>query len=298
MSGDSEARESVLTGLVRRVRDADVSTMAAAVAYNTFLAIVPLAFALLGAAAFIGQDEAALERLESILRVLAPQAVTDFIVGLLNDAEARVGGQPGWLILGSVLLALFMGSRAVVALQKALAAVENRTERRPPLQMRLVGVGLTVAAGAALLVTSVLLVSGRHLINVLVEWTGVDALGTLWAWLRIPVAAASLFLFLLAFYRWGPPQPLDKPWLAALVAGGGALLVSLGFGLYLAVAPNLGATFGTLGAVAVAMVWLYLGAFMILLGAVVVAYVLRARVAAAVATPAERPDSGEHGERA
>jgi membrane protein len=296
MSGDSAVRESVLRGLVLRIRDADVSTMAAAVAYNTFLAIVPLAFAALGAAAFVGQDEAALERLDSILEVLAPRTVADYVIGLLNDAEARVGGQHGWLILGSVLFALFMGSRAVVALQKALAAVENRTERRPALQMRLVGVALTIAGGAALVVTSILLVSGRHLIDVLVEWTGVDALGVLWTWLRIPVAAASLFLFLLAFYRWGPPQPLEKPWLAALVAGGGALLVSLGFGLYLAMAPSLGATFGTLGAVAVAMVWLYLGSFMILLGAVVVAYVLRVRVAGAVAAPATT--SGERDDRA
>jgi membrane protein len=73
-------------------------------------------------------------------------------------------------------------------------------------------------------------------------------------------------------------------------------LVSLGFGLYLAMAPSLGATFGTLGAVAVAMVWLYLGSFMILLGAVVVAYVLRVRVAGAVAAPAAT--SGERDDRA
>ena len=56
-----------------------------------------------------------------------------------------------------------------------------------------------------------------------------------------------------------------------------AALASLGFGLYLAYSPNLGATFGTFGAVAIALVWLYLGAFAILLGGVVVAYTLRWR---------------------
>jgi uncharacterized BrkB/YihY/UPF0761 family membrane protein len=54
-------------------------------------------------------------------------------------------------------------------------------------------------------------------------------------------------------------------------------LASLGFGLYLATAPSLGATFGTIGAVAIAQVWLFLAAFSVLLGAVVVEYVLRWR---------------------
>jgi uncharacterized BrkB/YihY/UPF0761 family membrane protein len=57
------------------------------------------------------------------------------------------------------------------------------------------------------------------------------------------------------------------------VATGGALLGSLGFGLYLSAAPDLGPTFGTLGAVAVALVWLYVGALAILFGAVVATYV-------------------------
>lgn len=266
----------LLRGVALRVRAADITTLAAAVAYNVFLAIVPLAFALLGVAAFIGQSEEALGRVEATLEVFAPEAVTDFVTDLLVDAEVRVGGQQGLLIVVSILLALVLGSRAVVALQKALAAVEHRTERRPPVAMRLVAVALTIGGGAALLITSFLLVFGREVMEFLAELTSVAALEGLWAWLRIPVSAIGLLGFLLAFYRWGPPEPLPRPWLAAVVAGSGAVLASLGFGLYLAVAPNLGATFGALGAVAVALVWLYVGAFMILLGAVVVAYLARA----------------------
>jgi len=57
----------------------------------------------------------------------------------------------------------------------------------------------------------------------------------------------------------------------------GALLASLGFGLYLALAPRLGATFGVLGVVAITLVWLYALAYAILLGAVVVAYTASGR---------------------
>jgi membrane protein len=160
----------------------------------------------------------------------------------------------------------------VATMQRGLALVEQRNERRPALQLRMVAVALTVGGGVVLLLTSFLLLAGRNLIGFLEELTGAGFLDVVWAWLRVPIAAGGLFLFLLAFYRWGPPEPLPKAWLAALVGTGGALVVSLAFGLYLDVAPNLGATFGVLGAVALALVWLYLGAAAILAGAVVVAF--------------------------
>ena len=55
------------SGLARRYRDADLGINAAAVAYNAFLALVPLGLALLGVAAIIGGSQAALDRVESTL---------------------------------------------------------------------------------------------------------------------------------------------------------------------------------------------------------------------------------------
>jgi len=260
-------------GLSRQLRQSGLSINAAAVAYNAFLALVPLAFAVLGIAGAIGRSDGAVERIESTLDPIVPVTVKTFITDLLVDAGDRVGRGSVWLVIGSVALALLFGSRAVVALQKALAAVEDRTERRPAFQMRLVAVGLTLAGGAALIITSLLLVTGRHLIEFVAELIGSDLVLDLWTWLRVPFAAAGLYLFLTALYRYGPPEPFPRSWLAALVATVGAVLGSLGFGLYLAAAPELGATFGVLGAVAIALVWLYVGAMAILLGAITVGYV-------------------------
>jgi membrane protein len=271
-------RPRLARGLWHRVRDADISLNAAAVAYNAFLALVPLGLALFAVAAFIGESGAALQRVESTLETLAPGSVAGFVKELLVEANERVGGEQGWLIPVSLVVSIYLGSRAVVALQKALARVESRTEARPAVQMRLVAIALTLGGGLALLLTSFLLLGGARLSGFLSELTGFGALNAIWTWLQIPVSAAGLYLFLLAFYHWGPPHPLPKSWLAALVGSAGAALASLGFGLYLAFSPNLGATFGTFGAVAIALVWLYLGAFAILLGGVVVAYTLRWRM--------------------
>lgn len=263
-------REVVVLG--RRVKESGLSINAAAIAYNAFLALVPLAFALLGVAAIVGRSATAVDQVEQALDPLVPAAVKDFILGLLVEAADRVGQGGGsvWLVAASVAVALFLGSRAVATLQKSLAYVEDRTERRPPLQMRLVAVALTLGGGLALVVVSLSLVIGSRFVEFLGELAGLTFLDELWAWIRVPVAAGGLYVFLLALYRFGPPQPLPRPHVAALVATAGAVLGSLGFGIYLSITPELGATFGVLGAVAVALVWLYVGALAIVLGGIVV----------------------------
>jgi membrane protein len=257
--------------VARHVKDRGLSINAAAVAYNAFLAVVPLAFALLGTAGLIGRSAGAVDQIDQTLEPLVPETVRTFILDLLRDAGDRLGDGSLWVILGSVVIALILGSRAVAALQKSLAFTSSTTERRPGLQLRLVAIALTIGGGAALILTSMTLVAGGRLMDFLAELSGITFLDELWSWLRLPVAAGGLYGFLLALYRFGPPEPLRKAWLAALVATGGAVLGSLGFGLYLDRSPELGATFGVLGAVAIALVWLYVGALAILAGAVVVA---------------------------
>jgi membrane protein len=258
--------------LRRRVRDSGLSLHAAAVAYHAFLALVPLTLALLGIAGLVGQSAAAVERLERALEPVVPESVVEFIIGLMTEAGERVGGSKGAFILVTAVIALYLGSRAMVALQRALGAVDHQAEVRGGASIRLVAIGLTIAGGLTLLITSLLLVAGREIFEFLGNLFGVGSLADLWAWLRVPISALGLFGFLFALYTFGRPRPLPRAWLAALVATGVALLGSLGFGFYLSAAPDLGPTFGTLGAVAVALVWLYVGALAILFGAVVAAY--------------------------
>ncbi len=236
--------------------------MAGAVAYNAFFALVPAGFALMAAASFIGLSDAALDRTTETLERYAPQEVTSFIVDLLEDTGELASGSQGWIIAVGLLVALWSGSRGVVALQKALARIENMDEDRTVLERRLVGIGLTVGSGLVLAVVSASLVAGRRVVAIATEFTGFSVLDNLWALLRFPLGAGGLFLFLLAVYRWGPPRPLPGSWLAAIVASVGTL----------------GATFGILGTVAFILLWLYIGAYVILLGAGTVAHFFRSRL--------------------
>jgi membrane protein len=253
-----------------RVASDELSLGAAAVAFHAFLALVPLGLALLGGAALIGGDRGAVERVARALDLVAPQAVQEFLTGILADADQHIRGE-WWVIAGSVAVALFLGSRAMVALQRALGSGSSALAVRTRRSRRLVAVALTAAGGVAVLLSGILLVAGRSLFVFLSHWVGLPALVGLWTWLRLPVAIAGLFGFLLVCYRYAPAQPVAHPVPAAALATAGVVMGSVGFSLYLAWTPRLGVAFGTLGAVAAALTWLYLGAWSILAAVVIVA---------------------------
>ncbi len=279
------ARSAEMRTFWGRLRSADASLMASAVAFNVFLAMVPAAFSFLTAASFIGESERALRRTEVTLERFAPTAVAEFVIDMLAEVADLVDGQQGWVIVFGALVALYTGSRGVLALQKALARIEGMVEDRSRVEVRLVGMALTVAAGVSLILVSATLVIGGRVVDFLAALTGLSALDNVWDLARFPVAVGGLFLFLLAVYRWGPPRPLPRPWLAAGVASVASMVASVVLGLALARLGALGPTFGVLGALAVVLVWLYVGAFVILAAAALVAHRWRLSLAALVVDP-------------
>lgn len=254
----------------KRLRRADVPLYAAAVAFNSFFALVPLLLVLVVAASFLGRNVGALDRTLESVEVFAPAAVTDVIRDMILDVESELDGRQGILIGLGVLLSLYTGSRAIVSMQRALARVEGQVEHRPRWHVRLIGIGLTLAAGSALVVTSFLLVVGGVFTEFIKEETGAGFLATFYSILRIPLASLGLFIFLRVLYHWGPPEPLPATWIAALVGTAGTVGASLAFGAYLSNAAALGTTVGALGGVAFALLWLYMGALATIIGAAMV----------------------------
>jgi membrane protein len=250
---------------------------AAAVAFNSFFALVPLLLVAVAAASFLGRDLDALDRTMDSVELFAPVAVTDVIRDVIIDVESRLDGRQTLLVVVGALAALFIGSRAVLAMQRALARVEGQMEHRPMWEVRLTGVGLTLAAGTALVGTTFLLVLGGAFSDFIEDKTGIGLLATLFELLRIPLASLGLFVFLRVFYHWGPPEPLPAAGTAALVATTGTVAASLLFGWYLSQADEFGTTVGALGGFAFALLWLYVGALATIVGAALVTNAWRYR---------------------
>jgi membrane protein len=243
----------------------DVSIMAAGVAFYALLSIFPGLTALISLYGIVA-NPSDIEHLLSSQFLLPDEGVAL----LTNQTSALVQHGPGQLGVSlalSLLFALWTTNNGIGALITALNAAYGEREKRGYLVT--VATSLALTTGLALLgILALLLVAILPaIIDVLPippTWRATLAL-VRWPFLTVLIMAA-----LAAIYRFGPcrAQPRWR-WVSwgAVVATIAWILVSLGFSFYVERFSSYDKTYGSLGAVVVLLMWLYLTAYIILLGA-------------------------------
>ena len=254
-------RLAPLQSPVDRIRAADPLLMSAAIAYNFFFALVPLAIAVVAWLSTIGRSEEGIATLEEFLREALPADVADFVIQLVQEAEGIVGDSQGPVIVISLLIALYAGSRGIYAVQKAIRQIERAHEERPWWKVRGLGILFTLGAGIALIGGYIVLLFGGLLMELL-DRIGLDV-GSVGG-LSITVLALWLAVVLYSIYRWGPPVPIQRPLVAAVAA---TLILVLMTWLAAYFVPTFGGrsnTLSTLGAVGIVLIWLYAIGFVVI----------------------------------
>jgi membrane protein len=293
----------VLRRAVVEAKDDDVPLVARALAFSLFLAIPAIFLVLLGVFSLVADPEDIASLMERADRVM-PSEATALLGDSLDRAAESEGGGLLFTAVGFVL-ALWTTTSAATTLMGALTRAFDREEKRGFVRTRLVAFAIVAALtlGAALVLG--LLVLGPHLESWIGDATGAPTL-TAWLWWTVqwPVLVLGLlFAFSVLLYlgpdveqpRWQLITPgAVTALLAWLVASGGLALYAANFGSY-------NKTWGTLSAVIVTLLWLWLTSAALLFGAEVNAEAQRlaaergdedARVSlAARGTPARRTPS-------
>jgi membrane protein len=186
---------------------------------------------------------------------------------MIDQAEDRAAG--GLLIFG-IAVALWSTSALARTLTEAFNVAYGITESRPGWKR----FALTLAFGPVLalmvLVSVVLMLIGPRLVEGIAELVGLDEVFVLlWGWLRFPVALVLLAVVLSLVYRYGPDakQRFRSVGLGAVLAVALWAISSVGFSFYLANFATYGVTYGSLGAAVGLLLYLYLCASVVLLGA-------------------------------
>ena len=104
--------------------------MAAAIAYNFFFALVPLAIAAVAALSSVGRSEEGLANIEELLNEAVPVDVADFGISLIGEAQNIIGDSQGPVVAVALLVALYSGSRGIYAVQKAMRQIERVEDER------------------------------------------------------------------------------------------------------------------------------------------------------------------------
>jgi len=253
----------LLSELVSRLRNDDMATIAAALAYYFFLSLFPLLLFVLALATLLPVHGLEAWILDSASRYLPAEAFT-LVERTVRGLLARP--RSGLVSLGAVL-ALWSASSAFGALINGLNRAYRVTDPRPWWQVRLFAIGLTVALSLFMILVFLLTLFGGAAVDLVARQlgpaAGIAALVVRWA-----TTLGAVLLIVTAIFFACPFIEREWWWLRP-----GAVLFTLGFaGSSAAFSDYVGrfasydATYGSLGAVIIMLVWLYLLGFFILLG--------------------------------
>jgi membrane protein len=266
---------------------------AAQLSYYFLLALFPaLLFltSLLGY--FAGEDSQLRAGLFRYLATVLPGDASQLIAKTVNDVTQGSGG--GKLSFG-VLATLWAASNGMNAISESLNAAYDLKETRPWWKVRVVAVGLTLALSFLIISALVLVLYGHDLADTVAIKYGLGAAFALtWKIVQWPIVLAFVLLgFALIYYFAPDAREQDWKWITPGSVAGVALwlLVSFAFKTYLTFFNSYSATYGSLGAVIILMLWFYFTGAAILVGGEINAEIENAMAKRGA------PDAKEKGEK-
>lgn len=267
---------TVIASAVTRFDADDGWAIASHVALSMLLSLFPFLVILGTLAAMMGSKEMATEATDLVLSTW-PKGVAD---PLASEVRAVLNRPRGSLLTVSFLAAIWVASNGIEALRLALNRAYRAHEDRGQVFRRLQSLGFVSLGSITMLAVGVLLVLGP------IGWTTalsyapwLDAFSRVFHLSRFVLAAMILVVALIAAHVW---LPSGRRRFVDLIPGILATLAlwmigAAAFGYYLKDFANYAATYAGLAGIMTAIVFLYLSAALLILGAEINAALLRYR---------------------
>lgn len=258
--------KDVFTRVKDEIKHDRANLLAAGVAFYTLVAMVPALIAIVSIYGLVSDPDEISNQVEEFGAALPDSAQNLLLDQLESITTASTAGLGVGAVLG-LLTALWTTSSAVKHLIAATNAAYHEEEDRNFFKLRGLALGLTVGAvvffGASIFVVAALPA-------VLADTVLGDATRIILSLVRWPGLAIAMILALGFFYRLAPNRD-DPRWRwtspGAVVATLLWIIASIGFSIYTANFGSYNETYGSLGAVIVLMLWLFITAFVVIVGA-------------------------------
>lgn len=245
----------------------NIGLIAAGTAFYAFAAIVPLLASIVLIYGLVADTETVVANIRALFSVL-PEDAARLIGEQLATVVGTSGGKKGFGLIIALFLALYGATKGASAVVIALNVAYEERETRSFIMTNLLAFAIT---GGAVLValTAIASTAAFALIDDFLPWLPGVVL-TLINILSYGVLAALVVTAAACLYRFGPDRRKAKwVWLTpgSVIATAIWLGATIGFGFYVKNFGNYGATYGSLSAVIVLLTWLWLSAYVFLLGA-------------------------------
>lgn len=255
--------QDVAKRVFARLKDDHVSLASAGVAFFGFLALVPALAAVIAVYGLVADPNEAARRMEELFSTLPPEVQTLLSKQVSSIAESSSGALSLTLVV-SILLSLWAASSGMSHLVEATNLVYHENDERGFVARRgqalLLTVGAAIVGAAGLVVLTTVLPTLTDPLPGSVSW-----LVNLAGWLFI----AALFVAALGvLYRVGPQRNAPEwSWVTpgALVGVVVFVAATLAFTFYVSNFGSYNETYGSLAAVVVLLLWLFISSFVVLL---------------------------------
>lgn len=255
----------ILIRTVRRVDRDRIDIVASSVAFWALLALFPTIAAVIMVWGYMLDPASMRDQISALTAPLPPEAA-----GLVNDRAAEVAARETAAGIGAIIavsFALWTSAAATKTLMAGLNAAYDERERRGILRFNAVAMLLTLGifVGFLMSITVIVVIPATLALQPGLGWTA-----ALVDWLRWPVMAGFAIVGLATLYRFGPSRRQARwRWVSfgAVVATVLWVAVSFGFSAYVRNVAAYNQFYGTLGGVAVLMIWFWMTAWIVLLGA-------------------------------
>ena len=257
--------------LYERSFDADIFNRAAQVAFYFSFALFPLLYFLVSLFGIVLETSEGLRNeLFSYLRQIMPQSVFELVRKTIDEIVAN--SSTGKATLG-LIIALWSASAGVDAIRSALNSIYNLKETRLWFRTKLESIVFTFVVTVLTMVTLVIVFYGWQLVQLGLAGLGFEVTSPL---VLIAIQWASILIVMLfvceIIYNLLPDFKKFK-WIwityGSIVAIVLWIVLTTGFRTYLSYFNTYNKAYGSLGAVIIMMLWLYLTSMSLMIGGVI-----------------------------
>ena len=253
--------------VLKKASDDDVLGQSAKLSYYLILATFPLLIFLVALIGVLAPGSDMLQKLLAYWREVLPPSAYELIITTLQQVSASTGsGKISISLLGTIWVASAGMSAIIDGLNRAYGVKEGR----PWWKAQVLAVVLTIALAIFIVLALAIILYGDRIGEFAATQVGLGSqFQAVWNVVQWPIGLAFVLLAFVLLYRFAPDLHRVE-WHhvtpGAIVAVILWLAVSMGLRLYLHYFNHYGATYGSLGAVIILMLWFYLTGAAILIG--------------------------------
>lgn len=258
---------NVASFFIGELKNDRILTRAKSIAYSFFLALFPAIIFLFSLIPYIPVEGFQESLLEFIYDIMPTDGGMDALLGPIADIIYKPQSS---LLSVSLILTLFFSTNGVIAIMDSFDKTKKYFKQRNFLQARWVSLKLTLILFVLFVATILLIIGGKELVIWIQDKLDMKSTSSmlLFEGLRFLITVLLLFFSIGTIYRYAPATTRNwgifSP--GATLATVLSIVTSSAFSYYLANFGSYNQIYGSIAAIIIILIWLYINALVLLIG--------------------------------